>query len=178
MQTSMPVLLPETLNFVRQVELNRKLEGQYQLAKLQRLAELLLDDSGYVNAKLEFGHSVGFACLKARVSATLQVKCERCLQPMNIDVNGKFKFALLHDEDEFELLPDEFEPYLLKGEVQSVIDLVEDELLLSLPMVITHDEACSDFMSKQADQIKTARESAHPFAALKALKGEIENNTN
>lgn len=173
----LPETLPETLNFTRQVELNRKLAGQYPIARLARLNESLLSDEGYVSAKLEFGHSVGFACLKAKVSAKLQVKCQRCLQPMEIVVNGQFKFALLHDEEEFELLPDEFEPYLLQGEEQSLIELVEDELLLSLPMVVMHDEACSEFMSEQVEEIKAAKEAAHPFAALKALKGDLKGSS-
>jgi len=178
MQTHLPAILPESVNFMRQVELNRKIEGGYPLAKLARLSEALLSNEGYVTAKLEFGHSVGFACLKARASAKLLVKCQRCLEPMETEVTGDFKFALVHDEDEFELLPEEFEPYLLEGEEQSIIDLIEDELLLSLPMVTTHTDACSDFMAKQGEAIKAAKEAAHPFAALKALKDDIENKAN
>jgi DUF177 domain-containing protein len=177
MQTQMPVILPESVNFLRQVERNRKIEGSYPLVKLNRLSEALLSSDGYVTAKLEFGHSVGFACLKASASAKLLVKCQRCLKPMETEVTGNFKFALVSSEDEFELLPEEFEPYLLEGDEQSIIELIEDELLLSLPMVTTHTDACSDFMKKQGKAIQAAKEAAHPFAALKALKEDTENKT-
>jgi len=178
MQTQVPAMLPVTANFMRQVELNRTFEGVYSLAKFERLGEVLQSNEGYVNAKLEFGHSVGFACLKAKVSAKLRVMCQRCLGPMETEVAGSFKFALLNSEEDFELVPDEFEPYLLEGEEQSIIDLVEDELLLSLPMVTVHEEACSDFMKSQQKAIKASKEESHPFAALKALKDELSNNTN
>jgi len=174
MQKQLPAMLPVMLDFMRQVELNRTIEGNYPLAKLERLAEALLVNEGYVSAKLEFGHSVGFACLKAEASATLLVKCQRCLKPMTTEVTGSFKFALVDSEDDFELLPEEFEPYLLKGEEQSIIDLIEDELLLCLPMVTMHEEACSDFMISQEEAIKVAKEASHPFAALKALKDDIK----
>ena len=173
MQTHMPAMLPETVNFMRQVELNRKLTGNYPLAKFARLKDALLSDDGHVTANLEFGRCVGYACLKASVSAKLLMKCQRCLKPMETEVAGSFKFALVHSEDEIELLPDEFEPFLLEGEEQSIIELIEDELLLSLPMVTIHTEACSDFMEKQGEIIKAAKEDAHPFAALKALKDNI-----
>ncbi|MCK5396269.1 MAG: DUF177 domain-containing protein [Gammaproteobacteria bacterium] len=183
MQTQEPVILsaelPETANFMRQVELNRTIEGVYSLAKLARLSEALVSNDGYVTTKIEFGRSVGFACVSAKVSATLLVKCQRCLKPLETEVAGNFKFALVHSEDEFELLPEEFEPFLLEGEQQSIIDLIEDELILCLPMVMTHENDCSDYMAKQNKKVKAAieaeKESSHPFAALKSLKNDLSN---
>jgi uncharacterized protein len=172
-------MLPETVNFMRQVELKRTIEGVYPISRLKRLTDVLLSDEGFVTVKLEFGQSVGFASLKGRVSAKLMTECQRCLKPMETEVTGSFKFALVNDEEELELLPEELEPYLLAGEEQSIIDLVEDELLLGMPMVIAHDAACSDYMSKQNSEIKAAiqaeKEASHPFAALKALKGGKTN---
>ena len=170
--------LPETLNFVRQVELNRTIEGAYPIDKLARLKESLHGDEGYITAKLEFGHSVGFACLTGKVSAQLLVECQRCLKPMQTEVAGSFKFALVSSEEEFALLPEEFDPYLLEGDEQSVIELIEDELLLALPMVIVHDKACSEFMTKQEKMIKAEKAASHPFAALKSLKDNLGDKTN
>ena len=178
MQTQFPAMLPVMVNFMRQVELNRTIEGNYPLAKLDRLAEVLLGNEGYVSAKLEFCHSAGFACLKAKASAKLLVKCQRCLKPMETEVTGRFKFALLNSEEDFDLLPEEFEPYLLEGNEQSIIDLIEDELLLCLPMVTVHEDACSDYMINQGQAITAAKEALHPFAALKALKDELSNKAN
>ncbi|HHJ34991.1 MAG TPA: hypothetical protein ENJ87_04430 [Gammaproteobacteria bacterium] len=180
MQTQLPGMLSETLNFVRQVELNRTIEGVYPVSKLVRLSETLASDEGLVTVKLEFGDCVGFACLKGKVSATLVAECQRCLDPVETAVSGEFKFALIHSEEEMELLPEELEPYLVEGEEQSVIDLVEDELLLSLPMVSVHEKACSDFMSKQNKAAQAAiqadrdaeREASNPFAALKSMQGQ------
>ena len=183
MQTQVPAKqsgeLPETINFMRQVELQRTIEGAYPLDKLRRLTETLVTKEGHVSAKLEFGHKVGFACVTAQMSATLLVKCQRCLEPLETEVTGSFKFALVHSEDEIELLPEEFEPFLLEGEEQSIIDLIEDELILCLPMVTVHDNACSDYMEKQNMKVKAAieaeKEASHPFAALKSLKDDLGN---
>jgi uncharacterized protein len=171
MQTQMP----ETLNFVRQVELNRVIDGVYPLSKFTRLSETLLSNEGDVTVKIEFGYKVGFACLKGRVSAKVLVECQRCLKPMETELAGSFKFALVSSEDEFDLLPEEFEPYLLEGDEQSIIELIEDELLLSLPMVTVHDNACSVYMTKQEEAMKAEKEASHPFAALKALKDDLSN---
>ena len=179
MQTQLLGELLETVNFARQVEINRTIEGVYPLSKLARLSQTLSNNEGFVTARLEFGQCVGFACLKGRVSAMLTVECQRCLKPMPAEVKGSFKFALVNSEDDFELLPEELEPYLIEGEEQSIIELIEDELLLSLPMVTAHEKDCSDYMSKQNSKVKAAikaeKEASHPFAALKALKGDKVN---
>ncbi len=175
-------MLPETLNFVRQVELNRTIEGVYPISKFPRLSELLVSNEGDVTVKLEFTHSVGIASLRGTVSAKLLVECQRCLKPVETEVSGRFKFALVNSEEEVELLPEEFEPYLVEGEEQSIIDLVEDELLLSLPMVTIHEEACSEYMTQQNIKIKAEmeaeKEAENPFAALKALKEDLNNKVN
>ncbi len=186
MQTQVPAELPETLNFVRQVELNRTIEGIYPISKLARLSEALLGNEGYITAKLEFTNSVGFASLKGRVSAKLLVECQRCLEPVETELSGRFKFALVNSEEEFELLPEEFEPYLVEGEEQSIVELIEDELLLCLPMVTIHDDDCSDYMMKQNrtikakmnEEIRAEKEAEHPFAALKALKDDLNDKVN
>ena len=178
MQTQTPILLPETVNFMRQVELNRTIEGVYPLSKFTRLSDAVLSNDGFISVKLEFGKCVGFACLRAKVSASLLVECQRCLKPMETEVSGSFKFALVHSEEDFELLPDEFEPYLVEGEEQSIIDLIEDEVLLSLPMVTTHEKPCSEFMSRQDKILKAEKEASHPFASLKALRDDIRNKVN
>jgi uncharacterized protein len=182
MQTQLPAELPETVDFVRQVELNRTLEGIYPISKLTRLGEVLLSSEGNVNAKLEFTHSVGIAILRGRVSAKLLVECQRCLNPMEIEVSGHFKFALVNSEDEFEFIPEEFEPYLLEGEEQSLIELIEDELLLSLPMVPVHEDECSAYMTENNSKIRAAIEAEkkadNPFAALQALKDDLNDKVN
>ncbi|NOQ89427.1 MAG: hypothetical protein GQ549_00610 [Gammaproteobacteria bacterium] len=179
MQTQLLGELLETVNFSRQVELNRTIEGVYPLSKLTRLSETLSSNEGFVTARLEFGQCAGFACLKGRVSAMLTVECQRCLKSMQTEVTGSFKFALVNSEDDFELLPEGLEPYLIEGEEQSIIELIEDELLLSLPMVTVHEKDCSDYMSQQNRKVKAAiqteKEASHPFAALKALKGDKVN---
>ena len=176
MQTRMPVELPDTANFQRQVELGGTLTGEISLSRFPRLCEMLVSDDGSAEASLVFGYSAGYASVKGRIMADLKVECQRCLQPMDIRIDSRFKFAFVHDGDEFDMIPAEFEPYIIEGEEQSVIDILEDELLLSVPMVPVHDEPCSEFMSVHEQEIQAEKEASHPFAALKALKGKDKSD--
>ncbi len=174
MQKQKTAEIEETLNFARQVERNRSIEGIYPIKKLNRLAEFLLNTDGNVQVKLAFGDSAGFAALKGLVTAKVQLQCQRCLQPLEVELSGQFKFALVNNEEDISLLPEEFEPCLLDAEEQSVVELIEDELLLCLPMVANHNEDCSAYMMQKnkavAAKINAEKAAEHPFAALKALK--------
>lgn len=166
----MPEQLPETADFLKQAERSVSLEGSIPLASLERLSAVLSDNEGELRARLNFGSRAGFQCLQGTVQADLKLICQRCLEPMNHNVSGSFKFGLVLDEEEIGDLPAEFEPYLVTGDEQSIIDLIEDELLLSLPIAATHQEECSEFLRKHDEQRQMEKEASSPFAVLKGMK--------
>lgn len=164
--------LPETLNFINQAERKVSLEGSWPVSRLDRLAASLNDTSGNIFARIKFGSKAGFNCLDGRVEASLNVICQRCIEPMNLEVSGHFVLALLTSEEELELVPDQLEPYMVEGAEQSLIDVIEDELLLSLPMVPVHEEECSEFLVKLEEQRQADKKAASPFSVLQGLKTE------
>lgn len=166
----MPEQLPETADFLKQAERNVSLEGVFPLASLERLGAVLSDTEGELRVRLSFGSKAGFQCLQGTVEADLKLICQRCLEAMDHSVLSSFKFGLVLDEDEISDLPAEFEPYLVTGDEQSIIDLLEDELLLSLPIAATHQEECSEFLRKHDEQRRVEKEASSPFAVLKGMK--------
>lgn len=164
--------LLETANFIRQVERNSSFEGVWPVAKFERLKALLNSDQGEVQVSLKFGDRAGIACLRGNVSAELDVLCQRCLQPMTIAVSGGFLFGLISSEDEMDALPGDMEPLLVMDAEQSLIDIVEDELLLLLPQVTAHAEACSEYLLQQDERRQADKMASSPFAVLKNLMSD------
>lgn len=161
--------LPESVDFLKQVEKNACYEGGWPLARFERLREIINDSSGEVTARLRFGTSAGTRCLDGSIKAELELRCERCLEPVKKHIETGFRFGLVTSEDEAELLPKEFEPLIITGSEQSLIDLVEDELLLSLPIVARHEEECSEILQKHKNDGAAQQHTHRPFAALKDL---------
>lgn len=161
--------LPENVDFLKQVERNACFEGAWPVSSFARLAEAICSKQGEVTVRLKFGTRAGMHCLDGYVQAELELRCERCLEPVKQHIESGFRFGLITSEDEADLLPKEFEPLLVSDSGLSLLDLVEDEILLSLPIVARHDEECSEILQKHKDDDKVQHDTYKPFAALKDL---------
>jgi uncharacterized protein len=106
--------------------------------------------------------------LQADCRVTLQ--CQRCLQPMAeaVQIDRWFRFA--PTEDEAARLDEESEDDVLVLSPRfDLHGLLEDELILALPIVPMHETCPEPLPAAMTDEI--AEEPApHPFAALAALR--------
>ena len=158
--------LPKFINPIRLAEKHTTLKGILSLADMPRLREFLADTTGEVSVILNFNwdenHSV-FIHLKANTALMLQ--CQRCME--------SFSFPLLIDilfhpvTDEIEASQREnYEPFLMKDELIAVQDMVEDEILLNLPLVAKHAQnVCPVVLSTSNENPVES-----PFKELSKLK--------
>jgi len=161
--------LPENVDFLKQVERNACFEGAWPVARFARLADVICGKQGEITVRLKFGTRAGTHCLDGYVQADLELRCQRCLDPVKQHIESDFRFGLISSEDEADLLPKEFEPLLVSDPELSLFELVEDEILLSLPIVSRHDDECSEILQKHKDDDKVQHDTYKPFAALKDL---------
>ncbi|HYD78448.1 MAG TPA: YceD family protein [Paucimonas sp.] len=129
------------------------------------------DKSGAIKWSLQGGRDGhGHSQLTLSVSGTVKLMCQRCLTPFSFDVDSEVVLVLAPDEESIDaietLIDDESVDVIAGSQAMSVIDLIEDEVLLSLPLSPKH-EVCPDQEALEALR-KTDKES--PFAVLKNLK--------
>lgn len=107
--------------------------------------------------------------LQAR--AVLPLACQRCLGPVDTEVLVDRWFRFVADEAAAEAEDDDCDEDLLALDPRpDLIAVLEDELLMSLPLVPMH-EHCPDPSTRSAIAADPpAPERPHPFAALAALK--------
>ena len=111
--------------------------------------------------------------LHLQVNAVLPLLCQRCLSPVltAVDVDRSYRFVA--DEATAMALDDEEEEDLLVISREfNLIDLVEDEVILAMPLVPLHD-TCPEPLSMSAEDPRFEQEEEkrpHPFAALAGLK--------
>ena len=171
-RTLMSATVPEVLDAWRMVAAGRILEGEAALAGLERLRPSLAEDAGRVHFSMAFGREPlqGFAHIDLRIETTLMLTCQRRLVPFAFPVAIEQRYGLLRHEEDAAGLPADVEPWLL-GEDGALrpLDLVEDELILALPLIPVAPG--SEAMARDwPPQDGAAAERPHPFAALAALK--------
>lgn len=108
-----------------------------------------------------------------RVQATIGRQCQRCLLPLALPLAVDRWFCFARDEETAAKLDEESDEQdvLVMSHHFDLHDLVEDELLLALPIVPMHDECpVAVTLSPESAGPETAPDKPHPFAALAVLK--------
>ena len=140
-----------------------------QLGDLPRLSPLLSRSEGSADYRFLFSRDQHRRPLiEGHVEATLWQTCQRCLEEMQIAIDSDFRLVVVQGLDEAGLLDEEFDPLLPAEHGVSLLDLVEDELILSLPVVPLHEE-CKG-IGHDDDMVTAGEPGENPFAALKVLK--------
>jgi len=110
--------------------------------------------------------------VKGRVSAEVEIECQRCMNLMSYPIDAEFSLAIIETEAQIETLSEEFEPLITEGR-HFLPDVIEDELILAIPIVPVHDAECSDFMIAQKEEQKVNEpiedKKPNPFAVLKDM---------
>ena len=133
--------LPELLDPRRAVALGSSFEGRMEIARLSRLRPLLASTEGSVGYRLSFGKDErGYGVVTGRVVGELRLRCQRCNDAMILPVDSALSLALTEGLDEAGALPDDHDPLLLDGRLMRSSELIEDELLLAVPVVPRHPE--------------------------------------
>ena len=165
--------LPVNLNFRQKAKTGFEIQGKLPIKQLKRLNDVLLSDLGDVQVELKFGFAGHIPFIQGHIATELQLKCQRCMQPMAHIIDNDFKLGLVLNEEQMDKLPDDFEPYLVEDDSNHLHDMIEDELLLSMPLVAMHDFECSEHINVE-DTVQDAAagssdEKENPFSVLKDL---------
>lgn len=172
----MSVSLPSVLDAWRAVATGRCFDGELSLAGFSRLKGSLTDTEGECRFRLEFGRdALGLAYVDVGVQARLPLQCQRSLERYLHRVVIQQRLGLIADSAQEAALPPEMEPLWLGegGEVRPA-ELIEDELILALPVVPIDPEADVLPFSDEPDPALPGEEKPNPFAALAALKDQLK----
>ena len=140
-----------------------KLSDYLVIAELPRLAEILAnkDESSVQFELLGTGKQFRQPSLHLTIKASLVVTCQRCLDEMTVNLNLSFDYLISNTEISEAEDDDEID-WLEASHEMDVSELIEDELLLALPIAPTHAYDCSKLSTQSGDK-------PNPFAALKDL---------
>jgi uncharacterized protein len=142
------------------------------LAELPRLRSQLASVEGEVRGRVHFGRAAGIPIAELTMSGTARLACQRCLGPLDIPVETTARVGLIGAEADMSRVPDDLEPMLAREGRISVGEIVEEELLLTLPIVPLHDEDADECVVAPSAPLVTdeqQEETQRPFEGLGEL---------
>lgn len=144
------------LQFAQECE---RRSGHLELEAFPRLAEF-----GCLAARVDYeiegcSNAEGRLALRVTIDGVLELECQRCLGSLEHAAAVRNELELAVDPAFIESAEDDVDRVLATPNME-VSELIEDELILSLPMVPMH-ETCD---------LPAEAERSSPFAALAALK--------
>ena len=167
---------PEHIDLMRLANLDGHFQGAYNIARMQRLSELLANKECQIDIDVQFGiNEQNRPYFKGTAHGQLSLPCQRCMEPVPKDIDVSFELLLAGSDHKFKQLAEDNDVLLVDTVPASFIEIVEDELLLGFPAVYMHDESeCSatEFMQdKREVQInEKGQGKVNPFDVLKDLK--------
>lgn len=160
----------DSLDFARN---GQKINGEVPIAHLPRLLDVLDNPQGVLSYTVQgVVDRQGRLALDVSISGSCQLRCQRCLNGLGYAIQLDTRL-LLRNQASLDALAEnvaggeeeEFDSILADAHLD-VLDLLEEEILLSLPIAPKHE-----FGDCQATDGEDARkEKQHPFAVLAKLK--------
>ena len=153
----------------KEVSRNGYFQGQLDVEKLSRLCELLASDQGGITLKFEFKNSdFEVPMITGEIQTSLQIECQRCLQAMETELG--FDFKLLVDAADDIVRESSLDTIYSEDGNIDIFEVVEDEIILALPLVSMHphDTCNAHWQAADNNQEPVVRE--NPFSVLKDLK--------
>lgn len=180
-QTKTSVRMPEHISLSKWEDSGFEWQGEIMPTSFERLNTLLTTEHAQTNLQLTatLNRRNNVLHLVFDLTGSIWLTCQRCLQPIDINLTDHYNIALLENESQASMM-DESQDYLVLSEIvdESTPErllpfkkLVEDELLLRTPMAPKHDDC--EMAIEQYGEISEEEESENPFAALASLKGKL-----
>lgn len=160
--------LPEYIEPARLADNAERLEGTLDIAGMDRLAALLEDRDTVIAFRLSFGRNeAGAIVISGDFSTDITLRCQRCLEALRLHLEKTIRVGGVRNKSEAETLPADLEPMQFEGNRIPLRELIEEEVLLGLPISPVHKpEECS--ATEMLEELKETKES--PFAVLRDLK--------
>ena len=145
------------------------IQGAASPAQLPRVAQELFDPEGQVEYRLEGTlTSKGEPAVHLSLKATLNLACQRCMECLPVTFAASKTLVFSHEVDELDPAEDEDEdvdavPLVAKVDV---LDLIDEEVMLGLPIAPRHEEGTCEARLEDVPSVSAQS----PFSVLERIK--------
>jgi len=176
MAPAMTTLTEERLAYANLARQGARVQRRLPAAMLPRLAEIA-PGVGEVEVDLAFRmDGSGRPWVNGWAAQVVDVACQRCLERAEVRLAVQFELCIVQGDEATRELPEGVDLLVADGETVSIVDIVEDELLLGLPERLCREEPCAhapalSYPPAMEDVAEAVAPADGPFSVLAKLKG-------
>jgi len=168
-------LFPVRVDTLKSIDLETVYSGSIEVSKLERLQDFLQDESGQTQVEIQFGRDEqGTALLRGQCQAQVRMTCQRCMNPVDVELSTDFELGIAFSDEQAKHLPKQYEPIIAERDDLELLPVIEDELILSLPMYAYHAQCDENELVAKAEVVKPVPVETeapnNPFSVLEQLK--------
>ncbi|WP_018981470.1 23S rRNA accumulation protein YceD [Salinimonas chungwhensis] len=172
------VKLPHQVDPVKSAVKRSDYQGVIASGDMERLLGAVVNCDEWVDAEVQFKKDAqGLTVFHGHLSTQVTLICQRCNGEFNQPLNVDFCYSPVQGANEIDMLPEAYDPVEVDdhGNVD-LLQLLEDELIIGLPIVPLHAEEACPIGEKDMTfgKIEPEQERPNPFAVLKELKRDQE----
>lgn len=164
--------IPHRVDALKLIDNNQQLVAKIDSSELSRLNEAVERCVSPVSCVLSFERDEErHKLLVGSCSIDVLMTCQRCLESVEVKVSSQFKLGLVFNDEQAQQLPKRLEPAELDEHGGlDVWTVIEDEVLLSLPMFPVHPEDQCQFQQPEPEKTISNEKRPNPFDVLAQLK--------
>ena len=165
--------LPITIDPSRSAQRKLVCDGYFEVSGMNRLLAVCDAQCEQVQVSANFAvDEQGLVVISGTASATVALICQRCTEGFELALEVNFTFSPVKDVEAEAELPSYYDAIELdeNGEI-NLRELVEDELLLAIPLIPRHSiKDCQAPSDSVWGELPEELEKPNPFDVLKKLK--------
>lgn len=147
----------------------------WQVKEFARLGGILYSDTGNIKVHIRGACDHRRRCLlETEIKADLTLECQTSFEPIDYVVDCKVTYCTVVSESQFAEVEEEYEPVLIEDGQLDIKRVIEDELILSVPIVANKsaDELTQKMSFGELDEkaITESDKANNPFSVLSNLK--------
>ena len=172
--------LPDWIDPVSSAQHDKHFVARVNQSLFKRLSEVVLETSHDVDVDIRFyfHRKLKVPAFELKVKTVVVLQCQRSLKSFEWPVDASASGVFVETLSQLDEMPEDVEVYELIDEKVSLRELVEEEILLNVPMVPIDASAEMEYRNDEADlelnlngsEAEMPTEDINPFAALKALQ--------
>lgn len=172
--------LPQYIDAPKWADREAAIQEIVPLSVFARVCEGAVSSQGEVSVDCRiYRDSQHLIVLEADLKTVVPLECQRCLDAVETTIDTHMQLWLLYSEEQADRLADDADYLVLDEDGRiSLVEVLEDELILSLPLVALHEDcevqAGANTTAGTHEESGAAEEPRreNPFQVLAGLKGK------